>query len=63
MRATKKTSKKNIAGKIFLSLEMNFSDCFFLSHKLTVFFRNQQQSNARAGWKKKHMFFFWYCAA
>ena len=42
----KKTSKKNIAGKIF---EMNlfFSECFFYLPKLTVFFGNRQQSNAR----------------
>ena len=47
MRVGERTSKKNIADKIFLSPEM----------KLTVFFENQQQFNARAGQKKTHVFF------
>ena len=44
MRATKKTSQKNIAGKIF-----------FISRN-ELFFRNRQQSNARWA-EKNHMFF------
>ena len=32
-----------------------FAEYFFLSPKLTVFFRNRQQSNALG--RKKHMFF------
>ena len=45
MRATKITSKKNIAGKIF-----------FISRN-ELFSGNRQQSNAHAGQKKTHVFF------
>ena len=34
-----------------------FSACFFYPPKLVVFFGNRQQSNARAGQKKTHVFF------
>ena len=45
--------------KYFLSLEMNlfFFGMFFYLPKLTVFFGNRQQFNARAGQKKTHVFF------
>ena len=59
MRATKKTSQKNIAGKIFFISrnELVFFQNVFLSPKLTVFLQNLQQSNARAGQKKNTCFF------
>ena len=49
MRATKKNT-------IYLSKGTCFFGMFFLSPKLTVFFRNRQQSDARWA-EKKHMFF------
>ena len=59
MRATEKTSKKNIDGKIFLSFEMNlvFFRNVFLSPEIDCLFGNRQQSNACAGQKKTHVFF------
>ena len=58
---TKKTSKKNIAGKkffYFLKWTWFFSECFFYLPKLNVFFfENRQQFNVRAGQKKTHVFF------
>ena len=60
MRATEKTSKKNVAGKIFVISRNElffFSEYFFYLPKLTVFFGNRQQSNARAGQKETHVFF------
>ena len=47
MRATKKTSKKNIDGKIFFISRNElgfFSKCFFYFPKLTSFSENRQQS-------------------
>ena len=60
MRATKKTSKKNIAGKIFFISQNSLGFCpeFFLSHEIDwFFFEKRQQSNACAGQKKTHVFF------
>ena len=55
MRATKKTSKKNIAGKIFLSLEMNlfFFGIFFLSPEIDCFFSEIGNNQMRALGRKK----------
>ena len=55
----KQAKKKRSWKKNILSLEKNlfFSECFFYLPKLTVFFRNPQQSKARAGQKKTHVFF------
>ena len=58
MDATKKTSKINIAGEMFLTLEINlfFSECF-LSPEINCFFlRNRQQSNAHSGQNKNTCF-------
>ena len=55
MRATKKQAKKNIAVKIFFISRNElvfFRNVFFYLPKLTVFSKNRQQSNARAGQKK-----------
>ena len=51
----KKTKKTYI-----LSLEMNlfFAECFFDHPKLTVFFKNRQYFDARAGEEKKHRLFW-----
>ena len=52
MRATKKTSKKNIAGKMFFISwnKLGFFLNVFLSPEIYCFFlRNQQQSYAPAG--------------
>ena len=47
MRATKTTSK----------IKTKLGKCFIYLPKLTVFFGNRQQSNARAGQKKYTCFF------
>ena len=56
---TKKTCKKNIAEKHFLSFEINlfFFGMFFYPTKLTFFFLNWQQSYVRNGQRKTHCFF------
>ena len=38
-------------------MNLVFSEWFFYLPKLTVFLGNRQQSNARAGQKKTHVFF------
>ena len=62
MRVTEKTNKKkNILGNMFfyfLKYTCIFSECFFYLPKIPVFFLYWQQSNARAGQKKTHIFFF-----
>ena len=54
-----KNKQKNLADKIF-PVSRNklvfFPNVFFILSKLTVFFGNRQQSNARAG-QKKNLFF------
>ena len=61
MRATKKNKQKNnITGKIFFIFrnELVFYRNVFLSPEIDWFFsENRQQSNARAGQKKTHVFF------
>ena len=60
MRATKNTSKKNIAGKKFLFPEMNlfFFGIFFLSTKIKCFFSKIGNNSMRALGRKKTCFFF-----
>ena len=54
----KNKPKKHSWKNIFLSAEMYlfFPECVFYLPKLRVFFGNRQQSNARAGQKKTHVF-------
>ena len=50
MRATKKTTKKNIAVKMFfIPFIFYLFYLLFISRNYLVFFGNRQQSNARAG--------------
>ena len=56
----RKNKEKNIAGKMFFYLlkwTCFFRNVFFYFPKLPGFFGNRQQSNARAGQKKTHVFF------
>ena len=57
----KSKQNKNIARKMFYYLLKltGFYEMFFLSSEIkSSFFGNRQLSDARAGQKKKHMFFF-----
>ena len=61
MRSIKKTSKKNIAGKIFFISRNKlvfFSKCFFLSPGMDCFFPKIGNNLMRTLGRKKHMFCF-----
>ena len=59
MRAAKKRSKKNIAGKIFFIFrnELGFFRNVFLSTEIDWFFSEIGSNLMRALGRKKHMFF------
>ena len=55
MRATKKTKLES--SFFLLKYTFFFLGMFFLSPEINCFFGNRQQSDARAGQKKTHVFF------